>query len=147
MNSSIHTPHSNRHAAGGGYIRFGKAKNRLSDPSCRRQGTKNVNIDNVCTLYYYQGVNMLITWDDKKNEANFKKHGVWFEEAQTVLLNSLSLMAPNDHTDGDRMEYLGYSTDHKLLYVVTVEKDDDTIRIISARKATLGERKNYEEGI
>jgi len=56
-------------------------------------------------------------------------------------------MASNDHPDGDRMEYLGYSTDHRLLYVVTIEKDEDTIRIISARKATQGERKNYEEGI
>ena len=90
---------------------------------------------------------MLIAWDEKKNEANFKKHGVWFEEAQTVIINSLSLMAPNEHPDGDRMEYLGYSVDHKLLYVVTVEKDEETIRLISARKATQNEREKYEEGI
>ena len=90
---------------------------------------------------------MLITWDDKKNEANFKKHGVWFEEAQTVIINSQSLMVPNEHPDGDRMEYLGFSTDQKLLYVVAVEKEEETIRIISARKATQGEREKYEEGI
>ena len=90
---------------------------------------------------------MVINWDEKKNEANFKKHGVWFEEAQAVITNSLSLMAPNEHPDGDRMEYLGYSVDHKLLYVVTVEKDDEIIRIVSARRATPGERKKYEEGI
>lgn len=90
---------------------------------------------------------MLITWDNRKNESNFKKHGVWFEEAQTVILNSLTLMAPNKHSDGDRMEYLGFSTDHKLLYVVTVERDEEIIRIISARKATSDERKKYEEGI
>ena len=90
---------------------------------------------------------MIITWDDRKNEANFKKHGVWFEEAQTVLTQALSLMAPNDHPDGDRMEYLGYSAHHSLLYVVTVEQDEDLIRIVSARKATPNERKNYEEGV
>lgn len=67
---------------------------------------------------------MFITWDDNKNERNFKKHGVWFEEAQTVIINPLSLVAPNDHSDGDRMEYLGYSLVDRLLYVVTVEKDD-----------------------
>ena len=56
-------------------------------------------------------------------------------------------MAPNDHPDGDRMEYLGYSTGHKLLYVVTVEKGEEVIRIVSARKATQNEREKYEEGI
>ena len=39
---------------------------------------------------------MLITWDDRKNEVNFRKHGVWFEEAQTVILDPLTLMAVND---------------------------------------------------
>jgi uncharacterized protein len=90
---------------------------------------------------------MIITWDDRKNEANFKKHGVWFEEAQTVLTQELTLMAPNDHPDGDRMEYLGYSTQHNLLYLVTVERHEEEVRIISARKATSSERVKYEEGI
>ena len=89
---------------------------------------------------------MIITWDDRKNEANFKKHGVWFEEAQTVITQALTLMAPNEHPDGDRVEYLGYSNHHKLLYVVTVERSDAEIRIISARKATPNERTKYEEG-
>ncbi len=90
---------------------------------------------------------MLIDWDDRKNEANFKKHGVWFEEAQTVILDALSLVAVNDHRSGQRMEYLGYSNGERLLYVVTVEKTEDHIRIISARKATPNERVNYEERV
>ena len=90
---------------------------------------------------------MLIIWDDRKNEDNFKKHGVWFEEAQTVILNPLTLMAVNEHPDGDRMEYLGNSLDSQLLYVVTVEQSDEVIRIISARLATQNERGKYEEGI
>lgn len=90
---------------------------------------------------------MLIDWDDRKNEANFKKHGVWFEEAQTVILNPLSLVATNDHSSDERLEYLGYSEQSRLLYVVTVEKSDDEIRIVSARKATANERKKYEETI
>ena len=90
---------------------------------------------------------MVITWDDKKNETNFKKHGVWFEEAQAVITNPLSFMAPNEHSDGDRMEYLGFSTENRLLYLVTVEKHEKVIRIISARKATKNEREKYEEGI
>ncbi len=90
---------------------------------------------------------MLIIWDDRKNEDNFKKHGVWFEEAQTVILNPLTLMATNDHPDGGRMEYLGFSLTQELLYVLTVEHSDDVIRIVSARQATSNERLRYEEGI
>ncbi len=90
---------------------------------------------------------MLIIWDDRKNEDNFKKHGVWFEEAQTVIPNPLTLMAANEHPDGDRMEYLGYSLESQLLYVVTVEQSDEVIRIVSARQATANERTKYEEGI
>ncbi len=90
---------------------------------------------------------MLITWDDLKNESNFAKHGVWFEEAQTVLFDPLLFSNLNPHPDGNRMEYLGKSEDFRLLYVVTIEEFDDEIRIISARKATSNERKQYEEGI
>lgn len=96
-------------------------------------------------MCYPSGVE--ITWDPKKNDSNFKKHGVWFEEAQSVIVNPMSLMAPNDHSDGDRMEYLGHSLENRLLYVVTVEELDDEVRIISARKATPFERKGYEERI
>ena len=90
---------------------------------------------------------MLITWDDRKNEANYNKHGVWFEEAQTIITEPLTLSNTNDHPGGDRMEYLGFSWENRLLYVVTVEKDGDEIRIISARLATRNERMSYEEGI
>lgn len=90
---------------------------------------------------------MIITWDEAKNESNYEKHGVWFEEAQTAVVNPLSLMAPNDHPAGNRMEYLGHSIEERVLYVVTVEQADDEIRIISARKATPHERKGYEERV
>jgi uncharacterized DUF497 family protein len=88
-----------------------------------------------------------VTWDDRKNVANFEKHGVWFEEAVTVLANPLALSNRNSHPSGERWEYLGSSSDQRLLYVVTVEKSDDEIRIISARQATPNERRKYEEGV
>lgn len=71
----------------------------------------------------------------QEKRANFKKH------------YPLSLIAPNEHSDGDRMEYLGYSIENRLVYLVTVEKDEEVIRIVSARKATTYEREKYEEGI
>lgn len=90
---------------------------------------------------------MEITWDDHKAEANFKKHGVTFEEAATVILSLLSWVAPNKHFSDDRWEYLGYSVKSRVLYVVTVEGNDDIIRIISARKAEPYEKERYEKGI
>jgi uncharacterized protein len=90
---------------------------------------------------------VLISWDDRKNEQNFKKHGIWFEEAQSVILNPISLLNLNRHDSGNRIEYLGHSDQSQLLYVVSVEKSEDSIRIISARKATKTERRKYEEGI
>ena len=99
----------------------------------------------VHTVYYH--LIMLITWDDNKNAANFKKHGIWFEEATTILFDPMVLSNINMHLTDDRFEYLGHSDRSRLLYVVTVEKDVDEIRIVSARKATNGERKTYEEGI
>ena len=90
---------------------------------------------------------MLITWNDRKNEVNIKKHGVSFEEAMTVLSNPMMLSNLNKHPSGHRYEYLGHSSLSRLLFLVTVEKWEDEIRIISAREATSGERKKYEEGI
>lgn len=90
---------------------------------------------------------MLISWDDRKNEQNFKKHGVWFEEAMTILSNPLTLSNLNSHPSGNRFEYLGHSTLSRLLYVVTVEKEETEIRIISARPATTAERTQYEERV
>lgn len=89
----------------------------------------------------------MITWDDRKNEANQKKHGVSFEEAASVLSNPLTLTDANHHPSGNRMHHIGYSWRGAVLFVVTVDKSDDEIRIISARKATANERKQYEDGI
>ena len=94
-------------------------------------------------MTYY--ICMLIDWDDKKNEDNQKKHGVSFEEAQSVVTNPLALVAANGHPSGERFEYLGHSQLNQLLYVVTVEKSEVHIRIVSARKATKQEKEAYEE--
>ena len=90
---------------------------------------------------------MEITWDDRKAAENFKKHGVDFDEAATVILNPLAVVAANNHHDGNRWEYLGHSVKKRVLYVVTIEKEeDDVIRIVSARKAEPYEKEKYEEG-
>jgi len=89
-------------------------------------------------------------WDEEKNESNFRKHAVWFEEAKTIWADptSLEFFDPEHSVDEDRFIRVGRSTTDKVLLVVFCEKDGgEVVRIISARKATSKERRQYEEGI
>jgi len=90
---------------------------------------------------------MEFEWDEKKAKANFRKHGVSFEEAFTALRDPLSATARDpDHSIGeDRFVTFGVSPRGRLLVVSHTERGD-RIRIISARLAKKGERKIYEEG-
>lgn len=85
-------------------------------------------------------------WDENKNRLNQKKHGVSFEQAKTVFLDDLARMIPDpDHSIGEeRFILMGISSKQNLLTVCHCEREDDTIRIISARKADNFERKQYE---
>jgi uncharacterized DUF497 family protein len=86
-------------------------------------------------------------WDRVKAARNLVKHGVSFEEAATVFRDPLSVTgADPDHSfDEERFITFGVSTSGRLLVVATIERGD-TIRIISARPVTAGERAIYEEG-
>lgn len=86
-------------------------------------------------------------WDPKKNASNIKKHGVSFEEARSVFTDQFArLIADPDHSDEeDRFILLGTSIHSQLLVVCHCSRINDTIRIISARKADRQERKIYEE--
>jgi uncharacterized protein len=89
-------------------------------------------------------------WDEHKNRSNFKKHGVWFEEAHTVWVDSESVefLDPEHSSNEDRFIRVGHSTRGRILLVVFCERaEGSTIRIISARKATTQEMRDYEKGI
>ena len=89
-------------------------------------------------------------WDEKKNKSNRTKHGIWFEEAQSVFddKNGRLFIDPDHSDDEDRFILIGNSTSSSLLVVVHCYRDEnDLVRIISARKATKKERKYYEERI
>ncbi len=93
---------------------------------------------------------MKFEWDNDKNIANHKKHKIWFEEAQTIWadMTSQEFYDPEHGTLEERFIRIGHSTGQKVLMVVFCERSNDTIiRIISARRATLKERRQYEEGI
>ena len=89
-------------------------------------------------------------WDERKNRGNRTKHGVWFEEAQSVFDDpNARLFADPEHSkEEDRFILLGVSSEARLLVVVHCYRESDSmIRIISVRRATKKEVKFYEEGI
>lgn len=90
---------------------------------------------------------MIVIWDQKKAKENLKKHGISFEEAQTVLESKQQLILEDNDHDEERFIALGFSKHLNLLVVIYCYRLSDVIRIISARKATKKERKLYEERI
>jgi uncharacterized DUF497 family protein len=88
-------------------------------------------------------------WDEWKNRVNRTKHGVWFEEAQSVFHDPHArLFYDPEHSEGGRFILLGVSSAARTLVVVHSYKDSDSmIRIISARKASRKELRFYEEGL
>ena len=91
---------------------------------------------------------MQFEWDDNKAKINIEKHGVSFDEASTVFDDEQGILFddPDHSQDEDRFILLGISSLAKLLIVCHCYRGkDDMIRIISARKATRSESKQYEE--
>jgi hypothetical protein len=85
-------------------------------------------------------------WDEAKAAENRRKHGVAFEEASTVFADeNARLKHDPDHSQKeDRFVLLGFSAKLRLLLVChAYRENDEVIRIISARKATPTERKQY----
>ena len=87
-----------------------------------------------------------LEWDPEKNKQNRRKHGVAFEEAESVFADEHGLfMADPDHADDeDRFILLGLSSGLRTLVVChCYRKTDDVVRIFSARKADASERGLY----
>lgn len=87
-------------------------------------------------------------WDENKNEINMKKHGISFSEAKTVFYDAEALVIddPEHSEEEERFIILGFSQRANLLVVCHCYRACDTvIRIISARKATTTETRQYHE--
>ena len=87
-------------------------------------------------------------WDKNKARINLTKHKISFEEAQSVFDDdNARLIYDPDHSENeDRFILLGLSCSLKVLVAVHCYKDEENIiRLISARKATKSEEKNYKE--
>lgn len=93
-------------------------------------------------------MSLTFDWDKEKSTSNRAKHGISFEEAQTVFLDENALLIHDpDHSVGeDRFILLGLSVKFRVLVVChCYRKSNEVIRIISARKATRTEQKRYWE--
>jgi uncharacterized DUF497 family protein len=84
-------------------------------------------------------------WNPDKAESNQIKHGVRFADAVAVLSDPAARTMLDVFADEERFLTLGMNAFGDLLVVVYVWKDETTIRLISARKATRSERRTYAE--
>ena len=87
-------------------------------------------------------------WDQRKNTQNKRKHGVSFEEAETVFLDDRALLLDDpDHSGGEeRLVLLGMSAALRMLVVCHCYRaSGHVIRLISARKATATEHESYNQ--
>ena len=91
---------------------------------------------------------MNFDWNKEKAASNRIKHGITFEEAQTVFndCDSLRIYDPDHSEEEERFVLLGLSSLFRVLVVChCYREDDEQIRIISARKATKKEAVTYEK--
>ena len=84
-------------------------------------------------------------WDEEKDRINFEKHGIRFKTAAKVFLDpNILIREDNEHPEERRYGILGRVG--KILFVVCAFKEQNIIRIISARLATKAEKERYEQG-
>ncbi len=88
---------------------------------------------------------MTYQWDNDKATANLRKHGIDFADAVSVFSDDLAITIPDERFDEERFITVGVDAFSRVLVVVYTWRGNE-IRLISARKATRRERKQYEEG-
>jgi uncharacterized DUF497 family protein len=86
-----------------------------------------------------------LEWDPSKATANVRKHGVRFADAHAVLEDRLAITLEDPHPTEERYVTVGLDSLGRVL-VVSYTWREERIRVISVRKATRRERKQYEEG-
>jgi uncharacterized protein len=94
---------------------------------------------------HYELNGLSFVWDARKAAANPIHHdGIRFEQAATVFFDPLFRLVDAGRNDESRDAIIGYDETGRLLFVVHIELADDTIRLISARRATQEERRAHE---
>jgi uncharacterized DUF497 family protein len=93
---------------------------------------------------------VVFEWDFKKNAENIKKHGISFEQAQEVSLDPLQLSVLDERFSyfEERWVTMGATESGEVVVVAHlyfVEEPEEKMRIVSARRATPRERRQYEK--
>lgn len=99
------------------------------------------------TVEYWCG-GYKFTWDEEKAGENLRKHGVSFETACWAVLNDINVAEEQEEEDGDRRTAIisfPRSVESSALLFVVVTDAEDSLRIISARKAVAAEKRRYEK--
>jgi len=93
----------------------------------------------ICTY----NIKMEIEWDSEKAISNLKKHGIDFADAVTVLEDERAITISEDYPEEERFITIGMDSFNRILVVVYTWREN-RIRIISARKATAKETRQYK---
>lgn len=83
-------------------------------------------------------------WDLNKAASNLAKHGVDFADAVAVLFDEMAITLPDESTEEERFVTIGADALNRVLVVIYTWRGQD-VRLISARRATSRERRQYEE--
>ncbi len=86
-------------------------------------------------------------WDPRKAADNLRKHGVDFADAVIALEDENALTIEDKDHDEQRFKTLGMGPDINILYVIYTYRENDCIRIISARRADRSETRQYYRGL
>jgi uncharacterized DUF497 family protein len=100
-------------------------------------------------ILWGDAMELVFEWDARKQQANLGKHGISFSEATSVFGDPLArIFADDEHSIDQRREIIiGHSRAKLLLLVCFTEPDEGRVRIISARRATKSEQRDYEDHI
>ena len=87
----------------------------------------------------------IFVWDERKAHINIVQHdGITFAHAAEAFFDPFFRLVDASRNDEARCAIIGYDSESQLLFVVHIELEDESIRIISARKASARERKDYD---
>jgi len=100
-------------------------------------------------MFKVDGFNYYFDWDTNKALSNFKKHGVSFLEAASTFsdVNAVILVDEERLEQEERFIIIGFSDKTRLLYVCHCYRENNIVRIISARKPTKTEEMKYRNEV
>jgi len=84
-------------------------------------------------------------WDEEKNKLNKKLHGIDFEDAKLVFADPFKVILPDLYHSENEERWLAIGLVSRVLFVVFTERDENIVRIISARVGTKAEERIYND--